>query len=226
VHHERSFHRWTCAEETSQKTIAHAQVSAYDRDDYIDDLIGEAATGTDGRFEITGDHYAFADFIEDSPDVVIDVQLPNGVVYRARRDLRWSAGKLLPIAIDVPSETLETRGGLETDQNKRKEKKEEDGVTIMVTTTATIMAIATERTTTTATINRSPAADGADTPTGATIGVTFRSLLIGAATSISKLRRSRRIAPSRPTMRQTSSRLHAQSHARGHAHSACRSRAT
>ncbi|MEH2537196.1 MULTISPECIES: hypothetical protein [unclassified Bradyrhizobium] len=108
-------------EQASGKPIARAQVCAYDRDDYVDDLIGEAATADDGRFEIAGGDDTFADFVEDSPDVVIDVRLPNGAVHSARRDLRWSAGKLLPIAaIDVPGEVLEAPKGSGHGTEKKK----------------------------------------------------------------------------------------------------------
>jgi hypothetical protein len=41
-------------EQASGKPIAGAQVRAYDRDEYVDDLIGEALTAADGRFEIAG----------------------------------------------------------------------------------------------------------------------------------------------------------------------------
>ena len=61
-----------------------------------------------GAFEIGGDDAAFAEFVEDSPDLVIDVELPNGRRHSSRRDLRWSAGPLLPLsAIDVPTERVE-----------------------------------------------------------------------------------------------------------------------
>src|SRR5688572_14611864 len=96
-------------ERASGTPIAGARVRAYDRDEYADDVIGEAVTEADGRFELESHDDASADFVEDSPDVVLDIRLPNGATHSARRDLRWSAGKLLPIAIDVPDEILETR---------------------------------------------------------------------------------------------------------------------
>src|SRR3970282_128919 len=98
-------------EQSTGKPIAGARVRAWDRDDYVDDLVGEAETAADGRFEIAGEDLAFAEFVEDSPDVVIDVALPNGAVHTARRDLRWSAGKLLPVTIDVPHGAVASRGG-------------------------------------------------------------------------------------------------------------------
>ena len=100
-------------DQATGKPIARARVCAYDRDDYVDDLIGEAVTADDGRFEIAGaDYDAFADFVEDSPDVVIDVQLANGAIYSSRRDLRWTAGKLLPLApVDVPGDVLDAPKG-------------------------------------------------------------------------------------------------------------------
>src|SRR5512145_1887666 len=98
----------TVREHPSRKPIAGARVRAYDRDDETNDFIGEAVTTADGGFEIAGDDAAFAEFVEDSPDVVTDVELSNGRTYSARRDLRWIAGKLLPVsAIDVPTEIVE-----------------------------------------------------------------------------------------------------------------------
>lgn len=115
-------------EKASSKPIAHAQVRAYERDVYVDDQIGEAMTAADGRFEIAGGDGAFVNFVEDSPDVVIDVQLPNGTIYSARRDLCWSAGKLLPIIIEVPGEVLEApgRSGHGSDKSKGKKKGRKD----------------------------------------------------------------------------------------------------
>ena len=109
----------------SGKPIPGARVRAYDRDDQTNDLIGEAVTAAEGGFEIAGDDAAFAEFVEDSPDVVIDVELPNGRTLSARRDLRWSAGKLLPVAaIDVPAEIVEAPR--EPERGKGKKEKGRD----------------------------------------------------------------------------------------------------
>ena len=94
-------------ERPSGKPLEGLRVRAYDRDEHTNDFIGEATTTADGGFEIAGDGSAFAEFVEDSPDVVIDVGLPNGRTHSARRDLRWSAGKLLPVpAIEIPAEIV------------------------------------------------------------------------------------------------------------------------
>jgi FtsP/CotA-like multicopper oxidase with cupredoxin domain len=98
-------------EHGSSKPIAGAQVRAFDRDEYVDDLMGESITGADGRFEIGAGSDAFGDFIEDSPDVVIDVRLAKGAAYSVRCDLRWRAGRLLPLDVDVPGDVLEARDG-------------------------------------------------------------------------------------------------------------------
>ena len=109
----------------SGKPIPGARVRAYDRDDQTNDLIGEAVTAAEGGFEIAGDDAAFAEFVDDSPDVVIDVELPNGRTLSARRDLRWSAGKLLPVAgIDVPAEIVEAPR--EPERGKGKKEKGRD----------------------------------------------------------------------------------------------------
>ena len=102
---------------SSGKPIAGARVRAYDRDTQTNNLVGEAVTAADGRFAIARDTAAFAEFVEDSPDVVFDVEPPNGGRYTARRDLRWGAAQLLPVAtIDVPA--AEVREAQRKDQKK------------------------------------------------------------------------------------------------------------
>jgi FtsP/CotA-like multicopper oxidase with cupredoxin domain len=101
-------------ERLSRKPVARAKVLAYDRDSYVNDPVGETVTAADGRFEISSGERAFTDFVEDSPDVVIDIELPSGAIHTARCDLRWSAGTLLPlVTIDLPGEVHEGRNGFE-----------------------------------------------------------------------------------------------------------------
>ena len=109
-------------ERPSGKPLEGLRVRAYDRDENTNDFVGEATTRADGGFEIAGDDAAFAEFVEDSPDVVLDIELPNGRTHRARRDLRWSAGKPLPVpAIDVPAEIVEAPR--ESERGKGKKEK-------------------------------------------------------------------------------------------------------
>src|SRR5687767_10085416 len=113
-------------EQPSKQPVAGARVRAYDRDDSTNDLIGEAVTDTDGRFTIVTEDPAFPDFIEDSPDVVLEIELPKGRTHGARRDLRWSAGALLPVTdIELPVEALEAPREPGTGK-KEKEKDKED----------------------------------------------------------------------------------------------------
>jgi hypothetical protein len=87
----------------SGNPIAGARVRAYERDPYVDDLVGETMTGRDGRFAIGGDDDAFAEFVDDAPDVIVEVVLPGRAAHVERRDLRWVAGTLLPLLpIEVP----------------------------------------------------------------------------------------------------------------------------
>jgi len=174
-------------ERPSGKPIPDARVRAYDRDAQTNDLIGEAATAADGRFEIARDTAAFAEFIEDSPDVVFDVQPRGGGGHSARRDLRWSAGKLLP----VPPSTCRPRRA-DPDRHPRTATRQPNTRTRTTTTTkagrTTTITITTSRTTTitttrTVTILHRCAADGAGTLTGDTTHVMRRSPLTDAATS-------------------------------------------
>ncbi len=164
----------------SGKPIPGARVRAYDRDDQTNDLIGEAVTAAEGGFEIAGDDAAFAEFVDDSPDVVIDVELPNGRTLSARRDLRWSAGKLLPVAgIETYLPRLLKRPA---NPNAAKARRRKAG-------TSTIKARARRRSTTTTTAMTTTttihlyAADGAVTPTAGTTPVIIRSRPSAAATS-------------------------------------------
>jgi FtsP/CotA-like multicopper oxidase with cupredoxin domain len=97
-------------EETSGAPVPHVQVRAYDREPPVDDLVGEAVTSKDGRFEISSDKPAFRDFLNESPDVYLDVRLPDGRVHSTRHDLRWRAGHLERITIAVPPEAAPERG--------------------------------------------------------------------------------------------------------------------
>jgi len=94
-------------EKASGAPVAGAEVRAYDRDQFVDELVGEAVTSAEGRFEISSDAPAFADFVEDSPDVSVDVLLPHGRVHRSRHDLRWNAGRLENLVITVALELLD-----------------------------------------------------------------------------------------------------------------------
>ena len=110
---------------SSGKPIAGARVRAYDRDTQTNNLVGEAVTAADGRFAITRDTAAFAEFVEDSPDVVFDVEPPNGGRHTARRDLRWGAAQLLPVAtIDVPA--AEVREAKRKDKNHHADHGDSD----------------------------------------------------------------------------------------------------
>jgi plastocyanin len=98
-------------QQPSGQPIAKVRVRAYDRDDQTNDLVGQGITAEDGGFEIAGEDAAFAEFVEDGADVVIDVELPDGRTHSARRDLRWNAGQLLPVStIDVSVGLLDAGG--------------------------------------------------------------------------------------------------------------------
>ena len=83
-------------------------VRAYNKALFYDDLIGEAQTSYDGRFEIVSPAKDFRDFYDTRPDISLRIMVvgPGGV---ARREIcnphhavSWNTSSIDPIVIDVP----------------------------------------------------------------------------------------------------------------------------
>jgi hypothetical protein len=91
----------------SGKPLHGIVVRAYDKDRRTDDYLGRDTTDADGRYEIGFPAAAFRQLFERRPDLYVQVYNDNGQQLATTKDsVRWNAGKVEEIDIEVPEDRL------------------------------------------------------------------------------------------------------------------------
>lgn len=82
-------------ESESGRPLAGMLVRAYDKDVVLDDYLGEARTGADGRFEVVFLEEHFKDVREKRPDLYLHVYDPSGatLLHTTEREVRFNADR-------------------------------------------------------------------------------------------------------------------------------------
>lgn len=77
------------------RPLAGMLVRLYDKDLVLDDFLGEARSGADGRFELSFGEAQFRDVFEKRPDLYLRVYDPSGrqLLGSTEREVRFDAGR-------------------------------------------------------------------------------------------------------------------------------------
>ncbi|HEX2483966.1 MAG TPA: hypothetical protein VHQ66_01615 [Myxococcota bacterium] len=86
-------------------------VHAFDKDVVLDDELGTAITGPDGRFEIAFTALAFRDVVEERPDLYFRVYTERGgrQLHSTLDDVIWNAKGDEDVAIAIPRAAIGDR---------------------------------------------------------------------------------------------------------------------
>jgi hypothetical protein len=91
--------------------VAGVIVSAFDKDLYFDDLLGEVMTDLAGSFHIRYDESAFRDLFESEPDIYLTIKTTAGQVLHTSKDaVRFNATPHEEFQIEIPPGVLQAVG--------------------------------------------------------------------------------------------------------------------
>ncbi len=92
----------------NNRSVSGLVVTAYDKDFMFNDVLGNAITDDDGKFEITYKEKDFKQFFDNKPDIYITVKSKDGrTVYTTEKDVRMEAGKTEHFEIRIPKDVIE-----------------------------------------------------------------------------------------------------------------------
>jgi hypothetical protein len=92
----------------TRRPLSGLVVRAFDRDLWLDDALGDAVTGADGRFEIRFETRRFSDLRELRPDLYLEVYDTHGSrrLHTTADTIRWNAALREEFRLLLPARVL------------------------------------------------------------------------------------------------------------------------
>jgi hypothetical protein len=92
----------------TNEPVVGVVVRGWDKDLIFDDVLGEAVTDADGRFEIRYTDEAFRSVLDQRPDIYVQVWDGAGdrQLFTSESSVRWNAGSEEEFDISLPPEAL------------------------------------------------------------------------------------------------------------------------
>jgi hypothetical protein len=90
-----------------KRGIPNLVVSAFDKDLFFDDLLGEAVSDEKGNFQLTYEGRAFQEIFDKRPDIYLRIKTPDGRLFHTTKDnVRCEAGKEEHFIVEIPRNIL------------------------------------------------------------------------------------------------------------------------